>query len=62
MFRRSVDTLDKLDWLAVVFDEVHHFKNPNSLLCGDVALALALVVVDAAVCCCFCCSCLLLVP
>eukprot|EP00903_Cladosiphon_okamuranus_P013898 g12926.t1 len=30
MFRNSVDTLSKFDWLVVVFDEVHDFKNPKS--------------------------------
>lgn len=35
MFTNSIDTLAKFDWLAVVFDEVHHFKNPATKKCGD---------------------------
>lgn len=35
MFKNSVDTLKEFDWLAIVFDEVHNYKNPKTKLCGN---------------------------
>ena len=33
MFANCVETLAKFEWLAVVFDEVHSFKNPATIKC-----------------------------